>query len=158
MIPNLGYQGTQNFNPQMGQQLLKNSNSNTDELLLRVTEMMKNQFGLKPKGQTFSYKHPYLEWYDLVALPTNYRLPEFAKFTGQDSTSTIEHASWYLTQLDEASLKKLIEFVSSLCPCQDQLSPDFHRYQLIQLPIGLTWRRNFIHISILGQEKGKTQI
>ena len=59
--------------------------------------MMKNQFGLKPKGQTFSYKRPYLEWYDLVALPTNYRLLEFAKFTGQDSTSTIKHVSHYLT-------------------------------------------------------------
>ena len=82
MIPNLGYQGTQNFNPQIGQQLQRNSNSNADELLLRVTEMMKNQFGLKPKGQTFSYKRPYLEWYDLVTLPRNYRLPDFAKFTG----------------------------------------------------------------------------
>ena len=86
MIPNLGYQGTQNFNLQMGQQLPRNSNSNADELLLRVTEMMKNQFGLKSKRQTFLYKHPYPEWYDLVALPTNYMLPEFAKFTGQDST------------------------------------------------------------------------
>ena len=66
----------------MGQQLQRNLNSNADELLLRVTKMVKNQFGLKPKGQTFSYKLPYLEWYDLVALPTNYRLPEFAKFTG----------------------------------------------------------------------------
>ena len=79
----------------MGQQLPRNLNSNADELLLRVTEMMKNQFGLKPKGQTFSLKRPYPEWYDLVALPTNYRLPEFAKFTGQDSTSTIEHGSRY---------------------------------------------------------------
>ena len=97
MIPNLGNQGTQNFNPQMGQQLQRNPNSNADELLLRVTEMMKNQFGLKPKEQTFSYKCPYPEWYDLVTLPTNYRLPKFAKFTSQDSTSTIEHVSRYLT-------------------------------------------------------------
>ena len=81
----------------MGQQLQKNPNSNADELLLRVTEMMKNQFSLKPKGHTFSYKRSYPEWYDLVALPTNYMLLEFAKFTGQDSTSTIEHASRYLT-------------------------------------------------------------
>ena len=67
----------------MGQQLQTNLDSNANELLLRVTEMMKNQFSLKPKGQTFSYKHPYLEWYDLVTLPTNYRLPEFAKFTAK---------------------------------------------------------------------------
>ena len=78
MIPNPGYQGTWDFNPQMGQQVQRNTNSHADELLLKVTEMMKNQFGLKPKGLTFSYKHPYPEWYDLVALPANYRLPEFA--------------------------------------------------------------------------------
>ena len=67
--------------------------------------MMKNQFGLKPKGLTFSYKCPYPEWYDLVTLPTNYRLLEFAKLTGQDSTSMIEHISRYLTQLGEVSVK-----------------------------------------------------
>ena len=90
----------------MGQQVQKNLNPQADELLLRVTEMMMNQFGLKLKGLTFSYKRPYPEWYDLVALPTNYRLLEFAKFTGQDSTSTIQHISRYLTQLGEASVEE----------------------------------------------------
>jgi len=97
MIPNPRYQGTRDFNPQMGQQVQRNPNSNADELLLKVTDMMKNQFGLKPKGLTFLYKHPYPEWYDLVALPANYGLLKFAKFIGQDSTSTIEHVSLYLT-------------------------------------------------------------
>ena len=82
-----------------------NPNSYANELLLKVTKMMKNQFGLKLKGLTFSYKCQYLEWYNLVALPANYRLPEFAKFTGQDNTSTIEHVSLYLTQLGEASVE-----------------------------------------------------
>ena len=81
----------------MGQQVQRNPNPQADELLLRVTEMMKNQFSLQPKGLTFSYKRPYSEWYDLVAIPANYRLLEFAKFTGQDSTSTIEYVSRYLT-------------------------------------------------------------
>jgi hypothetical protein len=52
------------------------------------------------------YKCSYLEWYDLVALPINYRLSEFAKFTSQDSTSIIEHISRYLTQLGEASIEE----------------------------------------------------
>ena len=90
----------------MDQQVQRNPNSNVDDLLLRVTEMMKNQFSLKPKEQTFLYKCPYLEWYDLVALPANYRLPEFAKFTGQDSTGTTEHVSRYLIQLGEASIEE----------------------------------------------------
>ena len=42
----------------------------------------------------------------MVALPTNYRLLKFAKFTGKDSTSTIEHVSRYLTQLGEASIEE----------------------------------------------------
>jgi hypothetical protein len=41
-----------------------------------------------------------------VALSTNYRLPEFTKFTSQDSISTIEFVSRYLTQLGEASLEE----------------------------------------------------
>ena len=42
MIPNLRYQGTRDFNPQMGQQVQGNPNSHADELLLKVTEMMNN--------------------------------------------------------------------------------------------------------------------
>ena len=61
---------------------------------------------MKLKGQTLSYKRPYPEWYDLVALPTNYGLPEFAEFTSQDSISTIEYVSRYLTQLGEASIEE----------------------------------------------------
>ena len=98
----------------MGQQVQRNPNLQADELLLKVTEMMKNQFDLKPKGLTFSYKCPYPEWYDLVALPINYRLSKFAKFTGQDSTSTTEHVSRYLTQLDEASVEDAHFFSLSL--------------------------------------------
>ena len=42
MMPNPGYQGTRDFNPQMGQQVPRNPNPQADELLLKVTEMMKN--------------------------------------------------------------------------------------------------------------------
>ena len=42
MIPNLGYQGTRDFNPQMGQQVQMNPDTHADELLLKVIEMMKN--------------------------------------------------------------------------------------------------------------------
>ena len=138
MMPNPGYQRTQDFNPQMGQQVPRNPNPQADELLLKVTEMTKNQFGLKPKGLTFSYKRPYPEWYDLVALPTNYRLLEFTKFTGQDSTSTIEHVSWYLTQLGEASVEDAHRVVSSPCLCHGRPSLGSRHYQSTPLPIGPT--------------------
>ena len=41
-----------------------------------------------------------------MVLPTNYKLLEFAKFIGQDSTSTIEHISRDLTQLGEAFVEE----------------------------------------------------
>jgi hypothetical protein len=68
--------------------------------------MMKSQFSLKPKGQGFSYKHPYPELYDQVVLPLGCHLPELTKFTSQDGTSMMEHISQYLTQLGEASIEE----------------------------------------------------
>ena len=74
-----------------------------DLLLHRMADMMKNQFGLKPKNQTFSYRMPFPNWYHRVALPTGVKILEFTKFTSRDGTSTIEHVSRYLMQLGEAS-------------------------------------------------------
>jgi len=108
MVPNSGYQGTQNYNTQtgQGQQGQQAASPNADELFNRITKMMQNQFGLKPKSQTFSYRRPYPEWYDIVALPPRYRVPDFTKFTRQDGTTTMEHVSRFLTQLGEASSKQ----------------------------------------------------
>ena len=116
----------------------RNPNPQAGELLLRVTKMMKNMFGLKLKGLTFLYKCPYPEWYDLVALPTNYRLIEFAKFADQDSTSTIEHVSRYLTQLGEASVEDAhrVRFFSLYL--SGPAFTWFSSLQSIPLPIGLT--------------------
>jgi hypothetical protein len=67
---------------------------------------MQTQFGLKPKGQNLLCKRPYHEWFDRVALPSGYRIPDFTKFTGSDGISTIEHISRYVTQLGEASTEQ----------------------------------------------------
>ena len=157
-MPNLGYQGTRDFNPQMGQQVQRNPNPQADELLLRVTEMMKNQFGLKPKGLTFSYKCPYPEWYDLVALPTNCRLLEFAKFTSQDSISTIEHVSRFLTQLGEASVEDAhrVRFFSLSLS-----GPAFTWFLLLPVNSIANWadlKKSFIHIFTLGLKKRRSPI
>jgi len=63
--------------------------------------MVQRQFGLKPKNSTITYRKPYPSWYDQVVLPPRYRLPDFVKFTGNGSTSTVEHISQYLAQLGE---------------------------------------------------------
>ena len=70
-----------------------------DQLMNQVTDMVQRQFGLKPKNTMVSYKKPYPEWFDQVLLPLRYRLPDFVKFTGTGSVSTMEHIGQYLAQL-----------------------------------------------------------
>lgn len=98
-------QGSQNSRQQnrsnsSGQNVVMNQ---VDELMSQVTEMVQRQFGLKPKNSTITYRKPYPSWYDHVVLPPRYRMPDFVKFNGTGTTSTLEHISQYLVQLGELS-------------------------------------------------------
>jgi hypothetical protein len=81
-----------------------NQDTNVDLLVQRMTDVLQNQFGLKPKNQGHVYTSSFPEWYHRVALPNRVKVPtEFTKFSGQDDTSTVEHIARYLMQLGEAS-------------------------------------------------------
>jgi hypothetical protein len=69
----------------------------------KIADVMRNQFGLKPKESTYMYRRPYPEAYDHIAMPHRYRVPDFTKFSGQDNLTMIEHISKFLVQCGEAS-------------------------------------------------------
>jgi hypothetical protein len=46
-----------------------NQDVNIDLLMQRMTDVLQNQFGLKPKNQGHVYTPPFPEWYNRVALP-----------------------------------------------------------------------------------------
>jgi len=48
----------------------------------QIADVMRNQFGLKPKEPAFMYRKPYPEAYDQIVLPSQYRVPDFTKFSG----------------------------------------------------------------------------
>jgi hypothetical protein len=74
-----------------------NQDANVDFLVQRMTDVLQNQFGLKPKSQGHVYTPPFPKWYHRVALPNRVKVPtEFTKFSGQDDTSTVEHITRYL--------------------------------------------------------------
>jgi hypothetical protein len=99
-LPNPGYGGTTGM-PAGGP---VNQDTNVDLLVQRMTDVLQNQFGVKPKNQGHVYTPPFPEWYHRVALPNRVKVPtEFTKFSGQDDTSTVEHIARYLMQLGEAS-------------------------------------------------------
>jgi hypothetical protein len=82
-----------------------------------MSEVLQNQFSVKPKNQGHVYIPPFPKWYHRVALPNRVKIPtKFTKFSGQDDTSTVEHIAWYLMQLGEASVVRPSELDISLCP------------------------------------------
>ncbi len=68
-----------------------------------IADVMREQFGLKPKDTGNLYRHPYPEWFERAPLPSRYKVPDFSKFSGQDNVSTYEHVSRFLAQCGEAS-------------------------------------------------------
>nr|AAX94828.1 retrotransposon protein, putative, unclassified [Oryza sativa Japonica Group]AAX96581.1 retrotransposon protein, putative, unclassified [Oryza sativa Japonica Group]ABA93191.1 retrotransposon protein, putative, unclassified [Oryza sativa Japonica Group] len=63
-----------------------------------IVDVMKEQFGLRPKDAGNLYRQSYPEWFERVPLPNRFKVPDFSKFSGQDSTSTFEHISRFLAQ------------------------------------------------------------
>ena len=68
----------------------------------KIAEVMREQFGLRPKQQSVMYKSPYPPAYDQIPLPHKYKMPDFTKFSGQGEVSTMEHVNRFLLQLGEA--------------------------------------------------------
>ena len=62
----------------------------------KTAEVMRDQFGLKPKQQNLMYRTPYPAAYDQLSFPHKYKLPDFTKFSGQGEVSTVEHINRFL--------------------------------------------------------------
>ena len=69
----------------------------------KIAEVMRDQFRIKPKVNTYSYRTLYPPTYDLIPLPNRYKVPDFTKFSRQDDTSTMEHVNRFIIQCGEAT-------------------------------------------------------
>jgi hypothetical protein len=74
----------------------------------QISAILRDQFGILPKRRTIGYTKSYLSDYDLIPLPPKYRLPEFTKFNRSEGSSSIEHVSRYLAQLEMISVSDLL--------------------------------------------------
>jgi hypothetical protein len=70
----------------------------------QISAILRDQFGILPKRRAIGYTKPYPSDYDLIPLPLKYRLSEFTKFSGAEGSSSIEHVSRYLVQLEMISV------------------------------------------------------
>lgn len=80
-----------------------------EALIVKLTNVMSEQFDLKPKNQRVTYQRPYPDWMEYAPVPNRNKLPEFPKFSGQDNVSTMEHISKYMVQLGEASAHEALK-------------------------------------------------
>jgi hypothetical protein len=62
----------------------------------KIAEVMRNQFGLKPKQQNLIYRTLYPAAYGQLPLPHKYKLPDFTKFSGQEEVFTVEHINRFI--------------------------------------------------------------
>ena len=62
----------------------------------KTVEVMRDQFGLKPKQQNLMYRTPYPAAYDQLPLPHKYKLLDFTKFSGQREVSIVEHINRFI--------------------------------------------------------------
>ena len=68
----------------------------------KIAEVMREQFGLRPKQQSVMYKTPYPPAYNQIPVPHKCKMPDFTKLSGQGEVSTMEHVNRSLLQLGEA--------------------------------------------------------
>jgi len=69
----------------------------------KIADVMRDQFGIKPKVNTYSYRTPYPPAYDLIPHPNRYKVLDFTKFSRQDDTSTMEYVNRFIIQCGEAA-------------------------------------------------------
>jgi hypothetical protein len=67
-----------------------------------LANMIKTKLG-EDMGKSRLYQKPYSDDFDLVSYPTDWHVPDFIKFSGEDNRTTWEHISQYVAQLGEAS-------------------------------------------------------
>jgi hypothetical protein len=62
------------------------------------------EFGFTPKGQPRSYQKPYHEYFDMIPYRWGVRVPDLAKFTGDDAKTTYEHIGQFLAQVIDVGI------------------------------------------------------
>jgi hypothetical protein len=62
------------------------------------------EFVFTPKGKARSYQKSYLEYFDMIPYPRGFRVPNLAKFMGDDTKTTYEHIGQFLAQVNDMGI------------------------------------------------------
>jgi hypothetical protein len=62
------------------------------------------EFGFTPKGRAKAYQKSYPEYYNTIPYQRGFRVPDLAKFTGDDAKSRYEHVGQFLAQVNDVGI------------------------------------------------------
>jgi hypothetical protein len=85
------------------------ADANSNNLTNQLATILRESFGIEPKGRGRVYQKPYPDYYDQLPYPRGYRVPEFSKFSGEDDKTTFEHVDQFTLQCGEASANDAIK-------------------------------------------------
>jgi hypothetical protein len=62
-----------------------------NNLTNQLPTILRDSFGIEPKGRGFIYQKSYPDYYDQLPYPRGYRVLEFSKFRWEDGKTTLVH-------------------------------------------------------------------
>jgi hypothetical protein len=74
-----------------------------NNLTNQLATILRESFNIEPKHRGCVYQKSYPNYYDQLPYPRGYRFPEFAKFSGEDGKTTLEHVDQFILQCGVAS-------------------------------------------------------
>jgi hypothetical protein len=88
------------FRPQpvnmMPARAIAEPNEDPNNLINQLATILRESFGIEPKGRGGVYQKSYPDYYDQLPYPRGYRVPEFTKFSGEDDKTTLEHIGQFI--------------------------------------------------------------
>jgi hypothetical protein len=79
------------------------SSADSNNLTNQLATILRESFGIEPKGQGCVYQKSYPDYYDQLPYPRGYRVTEFSKFSGENGKTTLEHIGQFILQYGEPS-------------------------------------------------------
>jgi hypothetical protein len=85
-----------------------------NNLTNQLATISRKSFDIEPKGRGCVYQKPYPNYFNQLPYPRGYILPEFAKFSGEDGKTILEHVGQFILQTSANDALKLRIFLLSL--------------------------------------------
>jgi hypothetical protein len=97
-----GYETPPQFLPQPINMTLTWATAKPDvdpnNLTNQLATILRESFGIEPKGRWRVYQKSYPDYYDQLHYPRGYIVPEFAKFSEEDGKTILEYVGQFILQ------------------------------------------------------------